>query len=155
MRIVLSAATTLLAIIALMTPASADVMSNDTVPINLDLLNPCNGEMIRFTGEEHMLFRLAFDQNGGTHLGFTQNARSTGQGLTTGATYTGNFTNGGSVSTTLPLPFSFTVVSHQNFLSQGKNPAAPDFLLHETLSIAVDVDGNFSTTLLSMRTTCQ
>ena len=98
------------------------------------------------------MFRLTFDQNGGIHLGFNQNARATGQGADTGATYSLNFTEGGSVTSSFPPPFSFTVVSHQNFLGQGN---VPNFLLHETLSIAVDANGDFFATVVNMRTECR
>ena len=124
MRSVLPAAATLLAIIASITPASAEVLSNQTVPISGTVVNACNGESVAFTGEEHLLFRLTFDQNGGIHLGFNQNARATGQGADTGATYSLNFTEGGSVTSSFPPPFAFTVVSHQNFLGQGKVPTS-------------------------------
>ena len=152
MRSVLSAAATLLAVIALITPASAEVLSNQTVPISGTVVNACNGESVAFTGQEHLLFRLTFDQNGGIHLGFNQNARATGQGADTGATYSLNFTEGGSVTSSFPPPFSFTVVSHQNFLGQGN---VPNFLLHETLSIAVDANGDFFATVVNMRTECR
>ena len=151
MRSVLPAAATLLAIIASMTPASAEVLSNQTVPISGTVVNACNGESVAFTGEEHLLFRLTFDQNGGIHLGFNQNARATGEGADTGATYSLNFTEGGSVTSSFPPPFAFTVVSHQNFLGRGR---VPNFLLHETLSIAVAANGDMFATVVNMRTEC-
>jgi len=151
MRSVLSAAATLLAVIALITPASAEVLSNQTVPISGTVVNACNGESVAFTGQEHLLFRLTFDQNGGIHLGFNQNARATGQGADTGAKYSLNFTEGGSVTSSFPPPFAFTVVSHQNFRGQGK---VPNFLLHETLSIAVAANGDMFATVVNMRTEC-
>jgi len=150
MRSVLPAAATLLAIIASITPASAEVLSNQTVPISGTVVNACNGESVAFTGEEHLLFRLTLSQDGGIHLGFHQNAHATGEGLTTGAKYSLNFTEGGSVTSSFPPPFAFTVVSHQNFLGQGK---VPNFLLHETLSIAVAANGDMFATVVNMSAT--
>jgi len=100
----ISAATTLLAIIAVIPPASADVLSNQTIPLSGTVVNACNGESVAYTGEEHLLFRLTLDQNGGTHLGFYQNASATGQGSITGAKYSLNFTDGGSANTSFPPP---------------------------------------------------
>jgi len=79
-------------------------------------------------------------------------ARAKGVGSTTGATYALNYTEGGSVSTSFPPPYSFTVVSHQNFLSHGN---VPDFMLHATLSITVDDTGNFFATVIDSRTECR
>jgi len=134
MRSVLSAAATLLAIIALITPASAEVLSNQTVPVSSTVVNPCNGEDVAVTGELHFVLRLTLRGDGGVNLGLNENAHGTGQGLTTGAKYSLNFTESGSVSSSFPPPFSFTVVTHQRFLGQGR---VPNFLLHETLSFFV------------------
>ncbi len=138
----------MLAIIAVMTPASADVLSNRTIPLDGTVVNPCNLEDIAYTGEERLLFRYTSDQNGGTHLGLNQVARAKGVGSTTGATYALNYTEGGSVSTSFSPPYSFTVVSHQNFLSHGN---VPDFMLHATLSITVDDTGNFFATVIDSK----
>jgi hypothetical protein len=151
MRNVLSATAMLLAIIVLITPASAEVLSNQTVPLSGTVVNPCNGETVAVTGEEHLLFRLTSSQDGSIHLGLNQNARATGEELTTGATYSLNFTESGNVTSSFPPPFAFTVVSHENFLGRGD---APSFLLHATLSITVDANGDLFATVINMTTQC-
>ncbi len=160
MRNVRSAAATLLGIIAWITPASAQgpnnqtppVISNQTVPLSGTVVNACNGESVTYTGEEHLLFRLVFDQNGGIHMGFNQNAHAAGVGSITGANYSLNYTEGGSVTSSFPPPFSFTTVSHQNFLGRRNVPA---FLLHATYSMSVGTEGNLFATVVNMRTECR
>ncbi len=153
MRNVLSAAATLLAVIALITPASAEVLSNVTIPASMTVRNPCNGEDVAITGELHAVLRQTMRGDGGVNLGINQNAHGTGEGLTTGAKYIVNFTEIGSVSSSFQPPFSFTVVSRRNVLGQGK---VPNFVLLDTLSFFVaNLDDDPIVTPVSSRTECR
>ncbi len=156
MRNVLSAAATLLAIIGLMTPASAEVLSNVTIPVNnVTVFNPCPGaqEDVAVDGQVHAVLRLTSRDDGGVNLGITENAHGTGQGLITGAKYSVNFTQIGNVSSSFPPPFSFTVVTRMKVIGQGN---VPDFLLYDTLSFFVPnlVDDPIVTPV-SSRTECR
>ena len=130
-------AVAVLAIIALTTPATADVITDVWVPISGTLTSPCNGETVTYSGAFHVINRVTVDENGGFHLGIQQNGKGVGQGGTTGATYQMMFAENGVVNTTYAPPFTFTKDQVFRFIAQGKYP---DFVSHETYTVYLDLD---------------
>lgn len=58
-----------LALAAGMTLAQATTdTSNERVPLDLTVDNPCTGEPLYLTGELHILFQFTEDANGGVHV---------------------------------------------------------------------------------------
>lgn len=66
-RIKMSAIILLLLIGCTTTIASAKAYSN-IYPIDMSIYNPCSGEMIRFTGDEHRVENVFTDSNEGGHI---------------------------------------------------------------------------------------
>ena len=79
------------AILAIAPGAQADVTENISVPIDLSLTIPCNGDTVALTGSDHILMSVTIS-NDGSH--FSADAHFQRQGLsgtdlTTGAKYQG------------------------------------------------------------------
>src|SRR5438105_2701271 len=53
--------------LSLTLPALAATVFNSTFPINFTVTNPCNGENVALSGNEHSLLHITFDGNGGFH----------------------------------------------------------------------------------------
>src|SRR4051812_41024018 len=73
--------------VAMVRQARADVIFNDDFPISGVLLNPCNGELVQFSGSLHETIHVTSNKNT-FHIGEHINAQDvSGVGLTTGAQY--------------------------------------------------------------------
>jgi hypothetical protein len=92
-RLVLSVAVvgTTLALAAGMALAQATTFtSNEKVPLDQIVDNPCTGELLHLTGELHMLFHVTEDANGGFHVQtHFQPQGVSGTGLVSGEQYRG------------------------------------------------------------------
>jgi hypothetical protein len=110
MKRALFAAATILVMMALVTvrPAFAEVTSNQIIPVNFSVLNPCNGEIVSLSGEVHIVSSFTEDAGGGFHSVFHINGHSTGTGLTTGATYQFTWAQDVAASSQTPPPSEFT-----------------------------------------------
>jgi hypothetical protein len=64
--------------------------SNEKVPLDQIVDNPCTGELLHLTGELHILFHLTEDGNGGFHVqSHVQPQGASGTGLVSGEQYRG------------------------------------------------------------------
>ena len=136
--------------LALTLPALADKVSNMTVPINFTVTNACNGENVALSGNEHELFHITNDSNGGFHSDIHANMQDVKGVGDQGNTYTipgqfhGSF-NGqvGSES---------TLTETCNVISTG---SAPNFVLHIDTHTTFNADGTVTSTHSNIRTECQ
>src|SRR5437867_2597581 len=86
-RLVLSAATLIAALLFVSSPVTAEVVSNQDLPVAFAFPNPCNGETVTLSGTIHSQTRVTINANT-THVGIHQNFNDVkGVGLTTGAKY--------------------------------------------------------------------
>lgn len=143
--IVLLALTTLAA-----APAAAEVVTNVRTPIAGTIVNICNGENVDYAGEEHFVFRATVDGSGGIHLGIHQNIHVSGTGQTTGAKYSGSQQDNEHVNLVgaqnLSLNFSFKLIG------QGK---VPNLVVHETVHITVNANGDVTVNRTDLRIECK
>jgi len=122
--------------LALTMPALASIVVNFTSPVNITTPNPCNGEMVTASGNEHPTVHSTLDGNGGSHVDVHFNFE--------------NVTGVGSFGNTYQIPFAAhqlfnvrigvanTLAETMNVISRG---SAPNFLFHENFRITINPDG--------------
>jgi hypothetical protein len=109
-------------------PNTADHIKTVEAGVTFEVENPCNGEVIVFTGtaKSQVTFvdtRENLDAGSALHAEFQQRTTATGTGSETGATYT------------------ITDIFHEGF--ESPNPPAPHFTLseHATTRVTSDIAG--------------
>ena len=134
------------AILAIAPGARAAVTENISVPINLSLTIPCNGDTVELTGSTHILTSVTINGNHFSADMLFQRQGVSGTDLTTGAKYQGtgvshvqfsdNFVNGQR---------QFTTADSFQFIGQG---SAPNLVFdeegHLTFNANGDVTADFS-----------
>ena len=136
--------------LALTLPALAATVYNITYPVSFTITNPCNGENVAVSGNEHDTFHLTFDGHGGVHVVFTANLE--------GVTGVGDQGNTYRIPAALSDTFNARVGYEETFtetfqlVAQG---SAPNFLLHEDAHITVNPNGTVTEFHDHFSTTCQ
>ncbi len=64
-------------LVVLIVPARAAVVTKLDIPLAGIVFNPCNGEMVIFTGIDHIIERVTLDNSGGFHASFHDNIHVT------------------------------------------------------------------------------
>ena len=136
--------------LALVMPALAATVINIDIPLSGTVFNPCNGENVAVSGNEHDTFELTFDGHGGVHVVFTGNLEGvTGVG-DQGNTYQipGAFHDQYNARVGFEETFTetFQIVSHGS---------APNFTFHEDAHITVNPNGTVTEFHDHFSTTCQ
>ena len=135
--------------LALTLPALADQVYNMTVPTNFTVTNPCNGENVALSGNEHETLHTTIDSNGGHHSDIHANLQDVKGIGDQGNTYTipgqfhGSFN--GQVGSENTLTETFNVIS---------TGSAPNFVMQENTHITVNPDGTVTSTHGNFRTEC-
>jgi hypothetical protein len=152
-RALCTAATVLvMAALAMVRLASAEVITNQQLPVNFQAFNPCNGETVSLSGVAHIVSRFTEDASGGFHIGFHIDEHATGTGLITGARYQFTWASDLATSSQTPAPSEFTFTQQQNVIGQGN---VPNFLLHTTFHTTVNAQGQTITTVDNFWTECR
>jgi hypothetical protein len=158
MRRFVALAVVLLGALACVTAAQAGntTITNFSAAASYTVVVPCAnggaGEVVDISGTEHDVIRNTINGNNFSDT-FHQNGEGlTGTGETTGNTYhetgavnasdSGSLTNGQANST-------FTLDDH--YLSQG---SAPNFLVHVTVHVTVNANGDVTVTFVNFRAEC-
>jgi len=136
--------------VALTLPAQAATVYNIIQPVNFTLTNPCNGENVAFSGNEHDTYNLTFDGNGGVHSDFNSNFQDVAGVGDQGNTYyepaAYNESFNVQVGLEVTITETFTVVS---------NGSAPNFLLHADFHFTINANGTVTAYHNNFRTPCQ
>jgi hypothetical protein len=134
--------------LALVIPALAAPDINLDIPVSGQVFNPCNGEIVTFSGVDHFTAHLTLTTSGGFHLGEHDNVHVTATG-DLGNSYIGNQEDdlvlNGTVGVEETSPFSFAEIG------QG---SAPNFDEHEILHITVTPNGMVSAFFDHFTATC-
>lgn len=122
--------------LALVMPAWAATVTNIRFPINgTGVVNPCNGEILTFSGELHLTFRVTLDSSGGFHLGAHDNIHVTATG-DQGNTYVGNEEDNFEVNGRVGVEVTAT-----DTFSEISKGSAPNFVVQAVFHITVNPDG--------------
>jgi hypothetical protein len=133
--------------------ASAAVVTNVRVPLNLTVFSPCNGDVIAVTGEIHLLASSTSDGAGGFHVTFMDNVSGvTGVGSISGATYHGVGGDWFSGNARPPFPVVLTQTDVFALISAG---SAPNFVVTDTVHITVNADGTLTANVARFSVACR
>src|SRR6266536_5379347 len=88
---------------------AADTDANETFPSAISTVNPCNGEVVALTGENHLLVHTTEPTSGNFELYFDLSSNYVGTGLTTGVGYQGSEDIFNSFSLQNPFPLVFVL----------------------------------------------
>ena len=134
------------------TAARADVVTNETVPVDIIVLVPCTGHLVELTGTLHVVLS---ETTHGSHVSGTlllQPQGIAGTDLTTGATYRGTgetLTTFGDTSTNGEAHETF--VNNFKIVGQGR---APNYLVHENTHVTIDANGTATATIDNLSISC-
>lgn len=129
------------------------VTTNETVPVNSGLFNPCNGDQVTFSGTAHIVNTMTTDASGGTHLKTHINYQNvTGTGVPSGITYNVR-TISNEVTNDADGPQSnATVISIVKLNAQGP---ALNFYLRVVFHITVNANGQTTSTVQETSIECR
>ena len=131
-------------------PALADTVYNITYPVTFYVTNPCNGENIVISGNEHDTLNITSDGNGGLHIVFRGNLQDvTGVG-DQGNKYHAPSTFHFAYNIKVGAVQSFT--TYYSFISQG---SAPNFRFREDAHFTINADGTVTSSFDNIRTECR
>lgn len=117
------------------TATSAATLVNIDIPISGSVFNPCNGEVVAFSGVDHVTVHITLDNSGGFHADVHENIHVTAVG-DQGNRYVGNqevnapFNGKVGFETTSTLTFSETSLG-----------SAPNFDVHAIFHLTVNPNG--------------
>jgi hypothetical protein len=137
-----------------MTPgAQAAVQVNTTIPFDVQLLVPCNGDIVDASGPVHEVSALTINGNNFTMVSHFNAAGISGTSESTGAKYQGTGvtteTSGGSF---VNGQFRDTFINRFDFIGQG---SAPNVTTHETFHITINANGTITTTFDKVTEACK
>ena len=132
-------------------PAFAEVVSNETTDISDTIVNPCNGDLVTFSGTAHYVFSTTVDGNGGFHLHIHANAQVQGTGAAAGTKYSANeqlnyTTNANAGADESNVTYALKLIA------QGKDP---NFTVFESIHITVNANGTVTVSRAGTRADCK
>jgi hypothetical protein len=153
MRRLLQAALLVLALILVPTSASAAVVQNERVPLDMTIFNQCTGDTIRFTGTIHFLAAATADGNGGFHIHFDDNVSGvTGVGVPSGPTYHGVGGDWFEANVRPPFPVVVTRTDVFGLISTG---SAPNLMIKAVFHITINANGTMTSQVDKFSFTCR
>ena len=119
---------------------------NVTIPTQFHAQNPCAGgrfgEIVVFTGDQHLVFFESSMANGHLNTKVQWNAEGvTGIGQFTGFTYRATGVTQDHTITSATLPYEYTMINNYHIIGQGQ---ATNMDLHETVHVAINANGDVS-----------
>jgi hypothetical protein len=133
--------------------ASAAVVQNVQLPLNITVFSPCTGDVIAVTGSIHFVASSTADGSGGFHVTFMDNvSQVTGVGSVTGATYRGVGGDWFALNAKPPFPFEATQTDVFGLISSG---ATPNLVVTDTIHITVNAGGTMTANVARFSVACR
>jgi hypothetical protein len=117
---------------------ASTVVERQTIPFEVEVENPCNGEVVQITGYLEVAVRVTVDANGVTHLAFNLVPHVEGEGETGKYKIVGGERSHETFIEGEEFPFSGNATFQFNIISQGE---APNFVLIAVTRLTYDADG--------------
>ncbi len=138
---------------ALPTLTRAEVVTNITLPYAAGIFIPCVPEIAIVTGELHVLISQEVDSNGGIHLKtHFQPKGVSGVGTVTGVKYQATGVTQAHTNIHSGLAFEDTFVNNFRIIGQGPGN---NLLVHMTLHVSVNANGDVTATVENTSVECQ
>lgn len=141
----------------LMTPTQAMAQASPFTQVSSSPFGPtvvistCTGEAVTVQGTQRSLIHVTFDPNGGGHFRFYTGQHGFGVGTLSGNQYTFAET-AGSEANFPGTPFEFTQQMSSRLITPGPNN---NQMLHSTVHVTFNANGNFSSTVDNFSADCQ
>lgn len=145
---VLSLAIATVLLIAVNAPAQVKVNVHD-IPVSGNVINPCNGEDVTFSGVQHFVAFVKLDTSGGFHMKFRDNIHVTGTG-DLGNLYEGNEEDLDQLNGRVGV--EQTVSTTFSEISKG---SAPNFEQHFLQHITVNAEGTVTSSIEKFTSSCR
>lgn len=154
MRRLLQAALLVLALVLVPTTASAAVVQNVRVPLDVTFLaNPCTGDDMHFTGTIHLLAAETSDGRGGFHLHVDNNVSGVkAVGSPSGTVYHGVGGGWFEINARDPYPFVSTETDVFGLISVG---STPNYFAKATFHITVNANGSITSDVAKISMACR
>lgn len=128
------------------------ITTNESMPFTSSLTNPCNGDVVTFSGTLHMVNHVTIDSAGGTHVETHVNYSGvSGTGAPSGATYRVVTTRNTSINDSASPQSEVTLVQVINLIGQG---SVPNFRTFMTFHITINANGQTTSTVSNVDTKC-
>lgn len=129
---------------------------NITIPTQFHAQNPCAGgrfgEIVVFTGNQHLVFYENSTANGHLNTKIQWNADDvTGIGQYTGMEYRATGVTQDHTITDAALPYEYTMINNYHIIGQGQ---ATNMDLHETVHFTVNANGWVTATVTDYNFSC-
>jgi hypothetical protein len=138
------------------TPAAAQattVTTSETIPFTDTRANPCNLDLVTFSGQMHVTNHVTTDASGGAHVRTHVNYQNvSGSGLPSGRTYRVVTTTNETLNDNDGPQYEMTVIQVVNLISQG---SAPNAQLHIVLHITINANGQTTSEVTETRIGCR
>jgi hypothetical protein len=144
-------------IIGLMTPTRAMAQASPFTQVSSSPFGPvvvvstCTGEAVTIQGTERSLIHVTFDASGGGHFRFHTGQHGFGVGVISGKQYTFAST-AGSEANFPGTSFEFTQQMRSSLITAGPNN---NQVLHSTVHVTFNANGDFSSTVDNFSADCQ
>jgi hypothetical protein len=154
MRRLLQAALLTLVLVLVPTTASAAVVQNVRVPLDVTFVgNPCTGDDMHFTGTIHLLAAETLDGSGGIHIHFDNNVSGvTAVGTPSGTVYHGVGGGWFELNARNPYPNVATETDVFGLISAG---SSPNFFAIATFHITVNANGTLTSDVARVSIGCK
>ncbi|HWS56851.1 MAG TPA: hypothetical protein VN228_22125 [Pyrinomonadaceae bacterium] len=138
------------------TPAAAQattITTNETIPFTDTRTNPCNQDLVTFSGNLHITNHVTTDSSGGSHVRSHVNYQNvSGTGAPSGANYIVRTTTNETLNDNDGLQSELTVIQVVRLITQG---SAPNFQLQIVLHITVNANGQTTSEVTESRIICR
>lgn len=153
MRKILAFLAALALLSAVSVPALAAKVIDIRSPVSFVSTNPCSGELVDFSGQDHLTSTLTTDSAGGVHYDIYYNLQGvSGVGETTGAKYRFNDAVNLMLSPTSSGTSNELHPLDSEVIGQG---TVPNFLVHAVLHVTMNANGSITSSIDSFSATCQ
>ena len=127
-----------------------------TIPSQFHAQNPCAGgrfgEIVVFTGDQHLNFFQSSMKNGQLNTKLQWNAENvTGIGQYTGFEYRATGVTQDHTISSASLPYEYTMINNYHIIGQGQ---ATNMDLHETVHMTINANGDVSAWVSDYNFTC-
>jgi hypothetical protein len=133
--------------------------SNEWVPIDGVIDNPCTGELVSYQGTVHVVSTITQDEGGNLHFqGHTNLVGGEGVGLTSGAEYVvrerSSFHSNRHDFESDQAPANFTQVYTLQFTREGSPTAEDDFLVNTFIQFTQNANGEVTAVVDKFEEVC-
>ncbi len=146
----------LLAVTTSGTPTAAQattVTTNETLPFTDTRMNPCNQDLVTFSGEMHITNHVTTDAGGGTHVRTHVNYQDvSGTGAPSGVNYRVVTTRNETLNDNDTPQSELTVIQVVRFVALG---LTPNFQLQVVLHITINANGQTTSEVTETRIICR